>query len=629
MCGIGGYVGKGSRTVLENMVRLLAHRGPDASGLWLGEHVGLAHTRLSILDLSSAGNQPMGGEPLGLRVVFNGEIYNFRELREELEAEGATFRTRTDTEVLLHGFRRWGEGLVERLRGMFAFALWDERERACLLVRDRIGIKPLFYAQFSYALVFASEIKALFAHPDLRIELDPLRVDEYLALGYVPNPQTIFRGVAALPPGSWLRWRNGAVETRRYWRPDRTDPLLEGSEAELADELDVRLNDAVRSHLVADVPVGAFLSGGVDSSLVAAIAQRHNDEPIQTFTIGFVGGGDERAYAREVADWIGSRHQERLAEPSLEEQLPKLVWHLDQPLFDNSVLPTFLVSQAARESGKVVLSGDGGDEPFLGYDWTRWALRVPFFSLPEMLRGWEWAYRAGPVGMGQRLYFDVSHGVRDRYLRRMTTAGSFRTWLYRPEFLVRLGGRVEDPLAARFDQASAMEPAETLVQADLTGFLPDDILCKVDRMSMACGLEVRVPLLDHRLLEWVLRLPLWLRFRHGRGKYLLRRVAARYLPESILKPRKQGFTVPIGRWLHGMMGDLARDLFTAKEFAARGLIRSDRALRLLDMHRSGRYDLGHRIWSLVVLEIWCRIWLDGQNHRQSVRSMLAETGLRT
>jgi asparagine synthase (glutamine-hydrolysing) len=377
---------------------------------------------------------------------------------------------------------------------------------------------------------------------------------------------------------------------------------------------------------VADVPVGAVLSGGVDSSLGAAIARRHMDTPISTFTIGFTGGGDERAYAREVAVHIGSDHHERLAEPTLEAQLPRLIWHLDEPLFDNSVLPTHLVSQLAREHVKVVLTGDGGDEPFFGYDWTRWALRLPSLPLPGWSPGWAWAYRTGPLGQIQRLYHDVSHHAEDRYLRRMTASLAFRRWLYTPEYGERLERDVIEELRARLHSAPVRDLRDAFVHVDLTGFLPDDILFKVDRMSMAHGLEVRVPLLDHRLLEWVLRLRVDLRFRGGHGKYLLRRVAARYLPAAILKPRKQGFTVPVGRWLHGELGDLVGAMLASKEFVARGIIRPDRALQLLDMHRSGQYELGHRIWSLVVLETWCRIRLDGQSHTQSLRAMLAECG---
>jgi asparagine synthase (glutamine-hydrolysing) len=545
-------------------------------------------------------------------VAFNGEIYNFEALRTELMSSGAVFHSRSDTEVLLRGYRHWQDAILPRLRGMFAFAIWDEPHRRLFLARDRLGVKPLFYAQVPDGLVFASEIKALFAHPSLRAQMDPAAVDDYLALGYVGSPGTMFKGVHALPPAHWLRWQAGRLETGRYWRPDFREPVLSGHEDDLVDEFDARLNDAVRSHLLADVPVGVFLSGGIDSSLVAAIAQRHSAEPLHTFTIGFDEGGDERAYARQVSAHIGSRHHERLVEPALDGELTRLLWHLEQPLFDNSVLPTDLVSQLAREHVKVVLSGDGGDEPFAGYDWTRWALVLPSLPLAPVEGGWKWAYRTGTIGRLQRLYYDLSHPAEERYVRRMTASGPFRRWLYTPEYREQVGRDAEDGLRGLLREAPVRDPREAFLYADLLGFLPEDILFKVDRMSMAHSLEVRVPLLDHHLLEWVLRLPWAMRFRRGRGKHLLRRVAARYLPAPILKPRKQGFTVPVGRWLRGELGDVARALFASEAFASRGIVRQDKALDLLAMHRSGRFDLGHRIWSLVVLEMWCRVWLDGQ-----------------
>ncbi len=377
MCGIGGYAGSGSMQVLEEMTRRLAHRGPDGKGVWAGEGVGLAHTRLSILDLSSAGSQPMVAPDGSCVLAFNGEIYNYQELRDELQQERETFRSRSDTEVLLMGYRRWGRSVLERLRGMFAFALYDMAHRKLFLVRDRLGIKPLYYAHLNPGIVFGSEIKALLAHPGIRREMNPTAAGAYFELGYVPGPHTIFEGIQALSPGCWLEYGEGRLAIQRYWIPDFSRNGLGGCEDELLDQLDQRLNDAVKSHLVADVPVGAFLSGGIDSSLVCAVAQRHMAKPLRTFTIGFDGGGDERRTARLVAAHIGSDHHEAVATADIVAELPRLVKHLEQPLFDNSVLPTHLVSQTARRHMKVVLSGDGGDEPFAGYEWTRRALSLP------------------------------------------------------------------------------------------------------------------------------------------------------------------------------------------------------------------------------------------------------------
>jgi asparagine synthase (glutamine-hydrolysing) len=346
---------------------------------------------------------------------------------------------------------------------------------------------------------------------------------------------------------------------------------------------------------------------------VCAIAQRHSDKPIQTFTLGSSGGNDERPFARRVADHIGSKHHEHLVTPDIVKQLPHLVRYLDQPLFDNSTLPTYLVSEQASARVKVVLSGDGGDEPFGGYDWTRFALILPDFSLKWQPRGWQWAYRKGPIGLSQRLVFDLTNTENKRYHRRVTVSEVLRAWLYRPEFLRQIGDTVSLSTENFLNRAPVGDERDKFVYVDLCRYLPEDVLYKVDRMSMANSLEVRVPLLDHRLLEWILRLPFGMRFRHGRGKYLLRKLAERYLPPDVIKPRKQGFTVPLGRWLHGKLNNWVEDLFHTPSFEQRGIVRPQAALEMLAMHHSKRYELGHRIWSLVILEVWARLWLDRRN----------------
>ncbi len=596
--------------VLEAMTQLLAHRGPDGRGVWIDDGIGLAHTRLSILDLSAAGSQPMVTSDGSCVLVFNGEIYNYQDLREELQQEGETFRSRSDTEVLLMGYRRWGKSVLERLRGMFAFALWDTPKRKLLLARDRLGIKPLFFAHLKPGIVFASEIKAMLVHPGIRREMNPSAVDAYFELGYIPGPDTVFEGVQALAPGCWLEYAEGSLTTRRYWIPDFSRNGLAGSEDELLEQLDQRLNDAVKSHLVANVSVGAFLSGGIDSSLVCAVAQKHVPKPLRTFTIGFNGGGDERRYARLVAAHIGADHHEMLATPDILSELPRLVKHLEQPLFDNSVLPTHLVSQAARQHVKVVLSGDGGDEPFAGYEWTRRALSLPRAPGSWQPAGWHWAYRSGAAGLAKRLAYDLTHSADDRYQRRVCVSAALRSWLYHPEFISQFPNSIQDSTQHLLDQAPVPDMRDRFIHADLCRYLPEDVLFKVDRMSMANSLEVRVPLLDHHLMEWVLRLPFDMRFRAGRGKYLLRKLAVRYLPPEILKPRKQGFTIPIGDWLRGELGNWVEGLFRSPFFENRRIIRKDAALELLAMHRTGRYELGHRIWQLVMFEVWARLWLD-------------------
>lgn len=617
MCGICGYTGIGTDDrIIEKMTRTLLHRGPDAMGSWLGTEAALGHTRLSIIDLTEAGSQPMATPDGRYQLVFNGEIYNFREMRRELEEWGHRFISSCDTEVILLGYARWGPQVLQKLRGMFAFAVYDNASESLFMARDRMGIKPLFYAPLPRGLIFASEIKALFAHPALSPEFCPGAIDSYIALGYVPGPGTIFKQVKTLMPGCWLKWEGARNESRvvigRYWFADFGKSELYDDESKLIDELDARLNDAVKSHLVADVPVGAFLSGGIDSSLVAAIARKHTVEPLHTFTIGFSGDGDERPFARAVAAHIGSSHNELLAEPDLIEHLPRLVYHLEQPLFDNSILPTFLVSKLAREHVKVVLSGDGGDEPFAGYEWTRLALSIPHLPLAWKPGGWQWAYETGFSGKLKRLIHDLGSDEEARYMRRITVSRSFRHWLYEPAFAAELEDEPLHSFRSGLRSSPVKDKRERFLHCDLCAYLPEDVLFKVDRMSMAHSLEVRVPLLDHRLLEWVFGLPFSMRFRQNRGKYLLRKVAARYLPSSVLEPRKQGFTIPMGRWLLGELGSKIETLFSSKSFARRGIVRPDRALSLLAMHRSKRFDLGHRIWSLVILEAWARLWLDGE-----------------
>jgi asparagine synthase (glutamine-hydrolysing) len=619
MCGICGYVDpKPDASVLQSMVQSLSHRGPDGEGLWTNHEVALGHNRLAIIDLTNAASQPMSTPDGRYTIVFNGEIYNYRELRSELQQAGETFQSASDTEVLLLGYRKWARSVLDKLRGMFAFAVWDDYQKQLFLARDRIGIKPLFYAPLKNIFVFASEIKAILEHPAVSKEINPAAVDLYFELGYVPGPDTIFRNIYALKPGSWLLYHKGSFRINRYWTPDFLQPPNARNEAELIEELNEKLNDAVRSHLVADVSVGAFLSGGVDSSLVAAVAQKHMEKPIHTFTIGFSGGGDERAFAATVAEHIGSNHHENVVTPDIIRKLPQLIKHLEQPLFDNSILPTYLVSQFARNEVKVVLSGDGGDEPFAGYDWTRFALSIPDLPFKWSPSGWSWAYQSGFSGLLKKLAHDVGSSGNGRYLRRISVSKALRQWLYTPEFCEQICDEQPADIEELLQTAPVRDERERFIYADFCAYLPEDVLFKVDRMSMANSLEVRVPLLDHHFVGWVLGLPFSMRYRHGYGKYLLRKLAARYLPPVILKPRKQGFTVPIGRWLRGELMDPVMRFFNSENVKRRGIVKPQAAIELLNMHRSNRYELGHRIWSLIVLEVWARVWLDGRDTTESI-----------
>ena len=619
MCGICGYFEpQANASVLQAMVGSLSHRGPDGKGQWISQNAAFGHTRLAVIDLSEAASQPMRTLDDRYVIVFNGEIYNYRQLRDELQRVGENFRSESDTEVLLLGYRKWGGQLLDKIRGMFAFAIWDAYRKQLFLARDRIGIKPLFYAPFGKVLVFASEIKAILKHPAVDREINPAAVDSYLERGYVPGPDTIFKNIYALKPGCWLQYRENDLRIAQYWTPNFCRLPDQKNEAELIEELDQKLHDAVRSHLVADVPVGAFLSGGIDSSLVTAVAQKHVDKPIQTFTIGFTGGSDERVYAATAAKHIGSNHHEKLVTPDIVQKLPQLIKHLEQPLFDNSILPTYLVSRFARKEVKVVLSGDGGDEPFAGYDWTRLALSIPNLPFKWSPSGWSWAYQSGFSGLIKKLAHDIGSSGNDRYLRRISVSKALRQWLYTSEFCEQICDEQPADIEEFLRTAPVRDERERFIYADLCAYLPEDVLFKVDRMSMANSLEVRVPLLDERFLIWVLGLPFSMRYRHGYGKYLLRKLAARYLPLVILKPRKQGFTVPIGRWLRGELMDPVMRFFNSENVKRRGIVKPQAAIELLNMHRSNRYELGHRIWSLIVLEVWARVWLDGWDTTESI-----------
>jgi asparagine synthase (glutamine-hydrolysing) len=356
----------------------------------------------------------------------------------------------------------------------------------------------------------------------------------------------------------------------------------------------------------------------VDSSLVTAVAQKHVSEPIHTFTIGFSGGGDERVFAATVAKHVGSNHHENLVTPDIIHELPHLIKHLEQPLFDNSILPTYLVSQFARNEVKVVLSGDGGDEPFAGYDWTRFALSIPDLPFKWSPSGWSWAYQSGFSGLIKKLVNDIGSSGNDRYLRRISVSKALRQWLYTPEFWEQICDEQPADIEELLRTAPVRDERERFIYADLCAYLPEDVLFKVDRMSMANSLEVRVPLLDHQFLTWVLRLPFGLRYRRGYGKYLLRKLAAHYLPLVLLKPRKQGFTVPMGHWLRGELLDPVMKFFKSENFIQRSIVKPQAALEMLNMHCSNRYELGHRIWSLIVLEVWARVWLDGQDAGESI-----------
>jgi asparagine synthase (glutamine-hydrolysing) len=618
VCGISGVVYAESRpappALVQAMGDILSHRGPDGAGVHVAGPVGLAHRRLAIIDIAT-GDQPMASDDGAIVIVFNGEIYNFRELRRELEDRGHRFRTTSDTEVLLRCYEAHGVDCLRRLRGMFAFALWDGRRRELLLARDRLGIKPLVYAWDGQRLAFASEIKALLQDPALSRELDWAAVHEYLVHHYIPEPRTIFRDVRKLPAGSYLLLRldRGAPELRRYW--DLHFSVEARKDDEWIEGLRWHLQDAVQSHMVADVPIGAFLSGGLDSSSVVALMAQAAGR-IRTFSIGFSEADfDELEHARAVAKRWDTEHYEFIVKPDALEVMPRLSWQFDEPFADASALPTYHVARMTREHVTVALSGDGGDEGFAGY--RRYADASALHASLDRFPGtcvralWRTAGRALPPWARGQAYCELRGAdPLDRYFQMMTYQRSATlATLLTPDAASRIGTEVS-PTAFRQLVARGNTPdyLSTLQYIDVHTYLPGDILTKVDRMSMLVSLEARVPLLDHRLLEYAATMPAGLKLEGRSGKAILRRAMAADLPPAILARRKMGFGVPLGAWFRGDLASYAQDVLIGREASARGIFAPHAVSALLDEHMSGRRDRSAHIWALICFEEWARQW---------------------
>jgi asparagine synthase (glutamine-hydrolysing) len=631
MCGICGVLlSDASRRVdeatLRTMCGTIAHRGPDDEGVFVEGAIGLGVRRLSIID-PEGGRQPIASEDGAVVVVFNGEIYNYRELRDDLRGRGHTFETRADTEVLVHGYEEFGREFVRRLRGMFAFALWDARRGELFVAVDRFGIKPLYWAQGPHGLVFGSELSSVLASGLVPRDLDPQALSEYFALGYVPAPASILAGVQKLLPGTWLRWTPGSEPVlERYWEPPLAQPRDEADPRELRATVLGALRDAVRSHLVSDVPLGAFLSGGIDSSVIVALMAEDSPRPVKTFSIGFDDPEhDELDKARLVASCFGTDHHEHTVEPAAVDVLPKLVSHFAEPFADSSALPTYHVSALAAGSVKVALSGDGGDELFVGYTTFRGVeLARALQPLPGPVR----RSLARAVGRPPRLPWPAWNDRIGRWSKRaqdslVDPVDAYRSKLaltdpraVNPLLSEELRGDLaeRDPFRAVNASLAASlngsDPLERFLRVNLEVSLPSDMLVKVDRMSMARSLEVRVPMLDHVLAELVLAMPVRRRFPRWRLKGLLRDSVRGLLPEEILRQPKHGFTVPVSRWFRGDLNTFARGVLLDEATARRGFLDLDRLEVVLADHAAGRRNAGSVIWSLLIFELWCRQVLD-------------------
>lgn len=625
MCGIAGFVGFGygekDGHVLRQMCDAIRHRGPDHEGQLRAANAALGMRRLSIIDLAT-GSQPIGNEDGSVQVVFNGEIYNYRALRARLAARGHQLVTAGDTETLVHLYEDAGTDLVHSLRGMFAFALWDERDQQLLIARDRLGIKPLYYWQRPQGIAFASELRALLNLPDFRPVINPDALASYLTFGYVQDPLSIFRDVYKLPPGHLLTWRRSrGIRIEQYWTPAR--PELEGlDEVAAQDELRHRLFDAVECHLEADVPLGVFLSGGLDSSSVAA-AVRHLGRTPRTFSIGFAQQEyNEAPDAALVAQHLGTEHTEFIIH-DCPDVLNEVISCFDEPFADSSAIPTLLVSQLARRHVKVVLSGDGGDELFGGYD--RYLKAAEQSELrPRRLQGAARILgRNLPFGSpGRDRMLDLGRSRRGRYVALVAKALAVRDGGVALPALVERAGPFEALLDASFDAAAQRDFLSQLMLVDLTTYLPGDILTKVDRASMATSLEVRVPLLDHELVEFAVGVPTHLKFRDGQGKWLFREAVRDLLPPQVFQKRKQGFAAPVASWFRGRL----RSGFHAVRADDAGLgefVDWTAAERLYSEHLSGRRDHSVRLWRLFVLAEWLRALEQGRLSRPTELDMSA------
>jgi asparagine synthase (glutamine-hydrolysing) len=627
MCGIAGLIHYGSgeradRATIKRMTDTIAHRGPDGEGVYVDGPVGLGHRRLAIIDVAG-GLQPMTDPEERLCIVFNGEIYNFPELRAHLETLGYQFRTRSDTEVVLYLYQELGPRCVEQLRGMFAFAIWDKVEQRLFLARDRVGKKPLYYADLGHTLLFASEAKAILAHPAISRQVDLAALDDFLTYQYVPAPRSMFHGISKLPPAHYMVVEEGKVRVTRYWDLNFLEKQRL-SDRDALERMRPLLEEAVRIRMISDVPLGAFLSGGVDSSLVVALMARQSAQPVKTFSIGFTDQAyNELPYARKVAEMYGTQHEEFICTADLVGVVPKLVWHFDEPFADSSAIPTYYLSQMTRRHVTVALNGDGGDEGFAGYERYLGNRYVRLYkTLPRSVR----SRLVGPlldllpesaarVSLLRRLKWLNAASLSPRgreYSHSMTIfRADERAEVLSREVFAELSGR--DALAYMLDFYNAPhlpdDDVDRMLYSDTMTYLPGDLLVKVDRMTMAHSLEGRSPLLDHKVLEFAASLPGSQKLRGTNLKYLLKKLGEELLPHDVLYRPKQGFGVPIASWFRNELRDWVTDLLAQPAVAHDGLLRADAIARLVQEHTTGRVNHGHRLWALINLELWYRMFI--------------------
>jgi asparagine synthase (glutamine-hydrolysing) len=621
MCGIAGVYRFASRrsiatAEIQAMCELMSYRGPDGDGTYVDDDFGVGHRRLSIIDTSTRALQPMRTADGKWYISYNGEFYNYREVKVELAACGCQFRTSSDTEVLLLAFRQWGLAALEKINGMFAFAIWHAPTRTLTLVRDRLGIKPLYYARTHEGLAFASEIKCLLTLPEIKAEPNHRLLDGYMGVGYCPGEETFFAGIFRLQPGHYLQVRDGVVSKAAYWDMP-LEPSCDRGERFYLDRTQSLLEDSVRLQLRSDVPLGVFLSGGVDSSAVVATMHQQGISNIQTFSVGWDYGNDydEGQYAREVARLFGTKHLEcRMTPQDFLASIPRYVWHMDEPVQEAAGISLYWVSKLASKEVKVVLSGEGADELFGGYPIYRYmAWLERYKALPRVLRArvndllsrcgskWHKHVTLGELALEDR-YFGVSLAEMNAVRR-----------LFTPALLAETTAHTIDRLVAPYYAPTSHRDSQTRMQfLDIKSWLADDLLIKADRMSMATSIELRVPFLDHRFVEFAMGIPSKYRLYQGETKYLLKKTVSRSLPRHIVYRKKQGFPTPLAQLFHGPLRGYLRDVLLSDQCSDRGLFRPSAIRNLLDEHDERLADHHKPLWRLLILELWHRIFVDGE-----------------
>ncbi|MFQ3675655.1 MAG: asparagine synthase (glutamine-hydrolyzing) [Endomicrobiia bacterium] len=623
MCGICGFVNISDKDLLLKMVRALTHRGPDSEGMYFCENIGLGIRRLKVIDLAM-GDQPIYNEDKTVCVVYNGEIYNFKELRKFLEQKKHKFYTKTDTEVIVHMYEEFGKDCVKHFEGMFSFALWDVKEKQLMIARDHIGIKPMFYSVIGDKLLFSSEIKSILLHNEIKKEINYNAIDLYLSYLYIPSPMTIFKDIYKLLPGHFLLWKNGVIKIEKYWDLENLKFDDKIDEESCVEQLTILIKDVVEKHLISDVPLGIFLSGGLDSSSIVAIVSEITNKPIKTFNISYGkkdAGFNETKKSQIIAKKFKSDHWEEVLEPKLKDFLPKIVNHFDEPFADSSAIPTYLVSQVARKNVTVALTGIGGDELFIGYPryiaagiygvcnnlpyFLRYSLSKLSQFIPEKGVSKDW------LGRIKRFLKNGIMELSDAYKLWMTSVNSqLKNNLYTKQMFLNVErDKIDNGLGydiEKYFKLIEKNFLEKIFYVDLKTYLTDDLLCLADRMSMANSLELRVPFCDVKLVEFMAKIPFRWKLKNKEMKYLLKKVMKKILPKEILYQKKMGFMIPLSRWLREESSDLLEDYLNISTIKNRGIFQHETVSWMIKQHLKGKYNFADQIWAMLVLEEWNR-----------------------